>query len=1332
MTYEGYLAFGGNEVVNNERARGYAESADCPMFWLKGARCFGLAPAIGDSTYDYSNIINAPWYDSTVDEISRRFFGVFATEIEGVEDSTRTAKFTEGIDDGGVIGRARRATREVKVKALLLGRGQDAVEYGQSWLSSVLDPDACGQLSVDCGTAEMSVFSTCPPERREVEGYSEWVEQERNLLTGPSFEAAGSQLTLRTNLNANPSLESSVLYWATTVAAASLTATAQGAQVDVTAGPTSVPLIFQGSDLTVAPGEYLSSSMEVTVPLGFPALSLELRNYAYGAAVAVSTSGVVTIQPGETKRISADANVVAPAGTTGMRTILYGTAAPTGARLIVRRALAEKRIRTSSWFDGAQPGLLVQENLVTNPRAVATGGGWNSNDGSRYTITLGATPPVPHPLGITTAAEARALLGDTSVLASIYNFDGLLNTSMQQRIAGMWVLVTEPGYRMANVEWQTGEELPVNEWVFVRQVLPRSAGAYQTATISKISGTASLTVRAYMTGAVVLPGTEAPKAYFDGSTQLPGRQFGWRGTAGQSASYEIDIDLTTATTGSGSTTSQLLQGISAAIYSTPSNVAFGIRSSKWAKEGAYSLRQIPSYIARGSAYTELLNHVNSRGLERGKTYTLIGTFRQEAPQPFTIAQFAQRSMALVGTTAGSYDVNVQAQNVAGEQVVKLVFTLPPTGDFYLRMYNGGQFGTDPDTFWDLLTILEGTDDGENFAFSGSSPSSDLMQFRWLGAVDGSQSVYETRREILTPEDDETYNARVDLARRFMRGAGVISGPFKVSERESNGFWVYEVQFVLAGGPSILGVTKALALSPTLPSVVQDIPYNLLPYPSAELPDLTGATTTWVDAVGGAGTQITVPTHVSPPGGQTTHPSVLDFGPGGSFNGYRYWMAHTPYPAGNDAHEDPNIAVSNDGSTWLVPSGLVNPLDNQPGSPGAYNSDTELVVHPDGGLLLMWRTYNPATTGGEEQFWIRQSVDGITWTPKVLAYQSAASVRRVMSPTLIWESGGWTMYGVDILTSPNRVLRFRTTSSTINPAAWSAPVVVPVTVPAGRDPWHIQVRYIDGQYVGMLNDCVLDASGTAGDLYVITSADGLSFQRGATVAIPRAGGTGVGHTANYRASLVKKSVDELDVWFGGWVTSPSIIWNMFRTTLKAPRAVVGIPTATNYSLNPSVEVTVAGWGSQADGTNITTAMLTSGRVTNELAAVGTSSYRVVFTATGAGTNGYFSAQQEVDVSGRPTGSRVSINFWAAEVLMGGTPVRQPIEIIAYWRSGSAGTVLRTDNLGTVPVDGGAFSAKSIQPPAGATHVLVRAQARLTSWPAGTIVRLYADALAVTVP
>ena len=57
---------------------------------------------------------------------------------------------------------------------------------------------------------------------------------------------------------------------------------------------------------------------------------------------------------------------------------------------------------------------------------------------------------------------------------------------------------------------------------------------------------------------------------------------------------------------------------------------------------------------------------------------------------------------------------------------------------------------------------------------------------------------------------------------------------------------------------------------------------------------------------------------------TIHPSVVDMGR--KFNGYRWWMANTPYPGQSESHENPCIYGSNDRINWYVPAGVVNPIE----------------------------------------------------------------------------------------------------------------------------------------------------------------------------------------------------------------------------------------------------------------------------------------------------------------------------------------------------------------------------------------------------------------------
>lgn len=169
MTLKEWLSFGGNEVANNPRAFGYARSAGCAG-WFTRQGCPTLWEALGDLPYDYANISEAPWYDATLADVSSRFFGVYVLDISGLLDSTRSAQVTQNTGDGGQIGSIRRATKESKVKAFLLARGSDAMDYGRAWLDRVLSPGACGQHGEMCGVSDVEFLTTCPPSR---EGYSD-------------------------------------------------------------------------------------------------------------------------------------------------------------------------------------------------------------------------------------------------------------------------------------------------------------------------------------------------------------------------------------------------------------------------------------------------------------------------------------------------------------------------------------------------------------------------------------------------------------------------------------------------------------------------------------------------------------------------------------------------------------------------------------------------------------------------------------------------------------------------------------------------------------------------------------------------------------------------------------------------------------------------------------------------------------------------------------------------------------------------------------------------------------------------------------------------------
>lgn len=295
----------------------------------------------------------------------------------------------------------------------------------------------------------------------------------------------------------------------------------------------------------------------------------------------------------------------------------------------------------------------------------------------------------------------------------------------------------------------------------------------------------------------------------------------------------------------------------------------------------------------------------------------------------------------------------------------------------------------------------------------------------------------------------------------------------------------------------------------------------------------------------AGSRLTTPT---PDGsGQTVHPKVLDTITG--WGGHRYWMAHTPYPFADDSKEDPCILVSADGTTWTTPAGLTNPLDDQPGTPDFYNSDTHLVLH-EGTMHLIWRTSRTSPQIEDEISW-RTSTDGTTWTPKHTLYRSAAPgtvYGQMLSPALLKTSTGWRMYLVAANADPNRLVYVDTPVTTPGPADWSAPVRCHFGSPGkdqfilGRDVWHIDVIQDGTAYWALLNDCAQRTGGIHGDLYLARSEDGVAWEVGPVPLLPR---YGAGHDALYRGSLIKSGAG-FDITYSARV-SQNQRFHLYRTT-----------------------------------------------------------------------------------------------------------------------------------------------------------------------------------------
>lgn len=284
-----------------------------------------------------------------------------------------------------------------------------------------------------------------------------------------------------------------------------------------------------------------------------------------------------------------------------------------------------------------------------------------------------------------------------------------------------------------------------------------------------------------------------------------------------------------------------------------------------------------------------------------------------------------------------------------------------------------------------------------------------------------------------------------------------------------------------------------------------------------------------------GPQLNLPTHEG--SGQATHPSVLYFENG--WNGWKYWMAMTPYPASDEGAEDPNVVVSNDGFTWQVPDGLTNPIDDQLGKPDPHNSDTQLVMAPSGEMYLTWRMVDRPNDKTNRIFLVK-STDGVHWSEKEEIWSGEP---QFMSQALVWTGENWRLYGVANHTGvPNRIIFYES----VDLKTWSAPRYPSVDpyLQSNERWWHIDVQRYNGEYLGIVH-IVPSATVQNGNLYLMRSKDGISWQRS---DIPIISHEESGYPNLYKSTLVPHGSGEdltFELFYSGF-SHGRADWRINRT------------------------------------------------------------------------------------------------------------------------------------------------------------------------------------------
>lgn len=216
-----------------------------------------------------------------------------------------------------------------------------------------------------------------------------------------------------------------------------------------------------------------------------------------------------------------------------------------------------------------------------------------------------------------------------------------------------------------------------------------------------------------------------------------------------------------------------------------------------------------------------------------------------------------------------------------------------------------------------------------------------------------------------------------------------------------------------------------------------------------------------------------------------HPGIVTFD--SPWYGFKYWMVYTPYPNGDNSFENPCIAASNDMKTWVAPGGLTNPIADDPGGTD-YNADPDLFYDSNSDRLYVVYRLRTSSTNYLQML---SSPNGRDWSAITSIKSGPTSSQDFATPSLTYDGTNYIIYSINGDDAAAEKPVQRMTSSTID-SGWSAPATVTDLSPVNTTFWNLYVKYVDGGYVGFAQDA--PSSGSAGDLFAISSSDGQTFTK----------------------------------------------------------------------------------------------------------------------------------------------------------------------------------------------------------------------------------------------
>ena len=246
-----------------------------------------------------------------------------------------------------------------------------------------------------------------------------------------------------------------------------------------------------------------------------------------------------------------------------------------------------------------------------------------------------------------------------------------------------------------------------------------------------------------------------------------------------------------------------------------------------------------------------------------------------------------------------------------------------------------------------------------------------------------------------------------------------------------------------------------------------------------------------------------------------HPAVIYFEQ--SWNGYKYWMAETPYSPDckpyRDRNECPSLHVSNDGINWTeITQNPIDNLDTKGISELDYFSDPHLVFVNN--HLECWyrltKRYGEESNRSDVYLLRKTSKNGVDWSKREVLARLKHDIDNglgcmVVSPAIIFEKGEYQMWYVDSELN-KRNIAF---STSIDGYEWNNKIICELQ---GKEisPWHIDIKFINKRYLLTCYDfeCIT----------MYESYDKINFKYITTILSPSVPGSYYGNSL-YRASLI---------------------------------------------------------------------------------------------------------------------------------------------------------------------------------------------------------------------